>query len=160
MLKSVLIGLMLIGITVLIHSCGTTLLLRMFRRSGLPLWRRLGAAARPSIMVATAMTLLLLLIAEVLVWATAYWMLTGITHIHDFEEAMYFSAVTFSTLGYGDITLHGDWRLLCGLEAMSGILLSGWSTALLFLTAQYLWFGEWRSGAEHAGDQGTPNHQH
>jgi len=148
MLKSVLIGLMLIGITVLIHSFGTSLLLSMFHRSGRPLWKRLGAVVRPSIMVATAITLLLMHIAEVLVWAVAYWTLSDIPQIHDFEEAMYFSAVTFSTLGYGDITLTGDWRLMCGLEAMSGILLCGWSTAMLFVTVQHLWLREGQPEAE------------
>jgi len=36
-------------------------------------------------------------------------------------------------LGYGDITLSEPWRLLAGIEAMSGTLLTGWSTALFFL---------------------------
>ena len=57
-----------------------------------------------------------------------------------FEEATYFSVVTFTTLGYGDMTLHDhDWRLLSGIEALNGILLVGWTTALLFLVVQRSW---------------------
>lgn len=44
---------------------------------------------------------------------------------------MYFSMVTFTTLGYGDITLGGDWRLLASFEAANGIIMFGWTTALI-----------------------------
>jgi hypothetical protein len=47
------------------------------------------------------------------------------------EEALYFSTVTFSTIGYGDIVPPLRWRLLCALEGINGFLLIGWSTAYL-----------------------------
>jgi hypothetical protein len=48
--------------------------------------------------------------------------------------------VSFTTLGYGDITLtDSEWRLLSGIEALDGILLVGWSTALLFIVVQRSW---------------------
>ena len=49
---------------------------------------------------------------------------------------MYVSLVTFTTLGYGDITLDLRWRWLSGIEAMNGILLFGWTTATLFWIVQ------------------------
>ena len=55
------------------------------------------------------------------------------------EEAAYFSFVTFTTLGYGDITLPYPIRLMSGIEAINGILLVGWSTALLFAVVQRTW---------------------
>ena len=51
----------------------------------------------------------------------------------------YFSFVTMTTLGYGDITLNSDWRILSGLEAIDGILLIGWTTAFLFAVLQRTW---------------------
>ena len=57
----------------------------------------------------------------------------------DFEAAIYFSFVTFTTLGYGDLTLSDGWRLLSGIEALNGILLDGWSTAVLFAVVQRIW---------------------
>ena len=52
------------------------------------------------------------------------------------EQAVYFSLVTFTTLGYGDITLDAPWRILTGIEALNGVLLLGWSTALTFAVIQ------------------------
>ena len=75
-------------------------------------------------------------------WAVFYLVITPVKEIGTFEEAVYFSAVTFTTLGYGDITLADHhWRLLSGAEALNGVLLAGWSTALLFAVFQRCWKG-------------------
>lgn len=44
-----------------------------------------------------------------------------------FSRCLYFSAETFTTLGYGDVVPHGDLRLLAGIEALNGLLLIGWT---------------------------------
>ena len=51
---------------------------------------------------------------------------------------MYFSLVTFTTLGYGEITISSANRILAGLEAINGITLIGWSTAFMFAVFQEL----------------------
>ena len=48
----------------------------------------------------------------------------------------YYSFITLTTLGYGDITLSEGWRILSGIEALNGLLLVGWTTALLFAIVQ------------------------
>lgn len=48
-----------------------------------------------------------------------------------FEPSLYFSLVSFSTLGFGDIILDEKWRLLSGLTAANGLLSFGWSTAYM-----------------------------
>jgi hypothetical protein len=55
-----------------------------------------------------------------------------------FEDAFYFSAENYTSLGYGDIILSGQWRLLGPLEAINGLLLFGLSTALMFAVMQHL----------------------
>jgi hypothetical protein len=60
--------------------------------------------------------------------------------LKSFEEATYFSAITFATIGYGDITLSGKWRLASAIEGVNGILLFGWTTAFLFKVSEILWF--------------------
>ena len=47
------------------------------------------------------------------------------------EPALYFCTVTFTTLGYGDITLDKNWRLLSSLIAVNGLIIFGLNTAFL-----------------------------
>jgi voltage-gated potassium channel Kch len=51
--------------------------------------------------------------------------------IGSFEPAMYFSIVTFATLGYGDVLVAEEWRILAATEAANGIIVFGWTTALI-----------------------------
>jgi hypothetical protein len=65
---------------------------------------------------------------QVWIWATTFYLVGAFTA---FEPALYFSLVSFSTVGFGDITLSHDWRLLSGLTAANGFLSFGWSTAYM-----------------------------
>ena len=76
-------------------------------------------------------------------------MLTSSEQLDTFEQAVYFSMVTFTTLGYGDIRLGPDLRLLSGIEALNGILLVGWTTALLFAVLQHSWKAMGDAAARH-----------
>lgn len=78
-------------------------------------------------------------LVEIVIWALAY-KLTG--ELTSMEEAIYFSAITFATIGYGDVTLSGKWRLASAIEGVNGILLFGWTTAFLFKVSVVLWFGQ------------------
>ena len=56
------------------------------------------------------------------------------------ERAMYFSLVTFTTLGYGDVTLPGAWGLLAACQAALGLFIFGWSTAIVIAAVQRIHF--------------------
>lgn len=56
----------------------------------------------------------------------------------DFETSLYFSTVTFTSLGYGDIVLEPPFRLLSAFEAANGILIFGWTTAVLFAVVRQI----------------------
>jgi hypothetical protein len=73
--------------------------------------------------------IVLLHLVETLVWAAFYdlWSLFG-----DFETSWYFSLGSYTTIGYGDVVLPARWRMLGGLEGITGVLLCGLSTAFLF----------------------------
>jgi hypothetical protein len=60
----------------------------------------------------------------------------------DAESAFYFSAVTYTSLGYGDLLLPKAWRLFAPLETLAGILMSGISTGLFFAVA-FRWVSKW-----------------
>jgi hypothetical protein len=64
-------------------------------------------------------------LAEISAFAVFY---TVAGAMPDLASALYFSAVTYTTTGYGDLVLRPDWRLVGAVEALTGILMCGWST--------------------------------
>jgi hypothetical protein len=71
-------------------------------------------------------------------WAIVY---LAVGEFTELSKALYFSIVTSTTLGYGDITVSERWQLLAGFEAMGGLILFGASTAFL-IGAVRTWFGQ------------------
>ena len=72
---------------------------------------------------------------EICAWALLYGWRGAMP---DFQTAFYFSAVTYTTTGYGDLVLPADWRLVGAVEALTGILMCGWSTAFFFAVVSRL----------------------
>ena len=68
-------------------------------------------------------------LVEASLWAIFYYA-RGL--FNDFETALYFSLVTYGTIGFGDVVLPQRWRLLSGIEGISGVLLCGLSAAFIF----------------------------
>jgi hypothetical protein len=69
-------------------------------------------------------------------WTTVYLHTPGIPELPNFRVALYFSLVTYTALGYGDIVLSGDRRILSAIEAANGEIIFGWTTALIFFFIQ------------------------
>ena len=134
-LGQLFLGTAMIGLTVVIHIGGILGTVAWLRRH--PNLRTgknsYGWAVR--MFVAAVLGVFALHTIEIWLWAALY------MHLGEFEElerALYFSTVTFTTLGYGDITLSEDWQMLSGLEAANGIILFGVSTAFVFAVLKYL----------------------
>jgi hypothetical protein len=72
---------------------------------------------------------MLLHLTQILVWAAYY---TGSKAMPDLTTAAYFSAVTYTTTGYGDLVLPVNSRTVGGVEALTGILMCGLSTGMFF----------------------------
>jgi hypothetical protein len=81
------------------------------------------------IMIAAVSMLMAAHLLEVAIWAVAYSLL-GATP--QGTENLYFAFVNYTTLGYGDIIPVARWRLLGPLTAMNGVLLFGWSSAVIY----------------------------
>ncbi|WEK51527.1 MAG: potassium channel family protein [Candidatus Kaistia colombiensis] len=115
-------------INIMIHAMVTVGAISAARAAALhqTVWPRLHLMG---VMVATAATLMAAHTLEVFVWALAY-AIVGVAPPG--SEFIYFTFVNYTTLGYGDITPAPDWRLVGPMTAMNGILLFGWSTAVLF----------------------------
>jgi hypothetical protein len=115
-------ALCLMALCVTIHAGGVTWALRRLRRRPEPAPR-----FWPStwLFVIVAGWMLLLHLVEIAAWASFYvWK----GAMPDLQSAAYFSAVTYTTTGYGDLVLPREWRLVGGVEALTGILMCGWST--------------------------------
>lgn len=128
MLSNLTLGTVVISLNVVIHTVGLVVLARWM--SWIVRWFRLHrhSLGKTIAMVTTVLGLFLVHTIEVWVWAFAY---LAIGAVGGLEEAVYFSTVTFSTVGYGDITPAPDWRVFAALEGMSGFILIGWSIAYL-----------------------------
>ncbi len=140
MLRISLIGAAIVALTVVIHAIGTTMWIRHLgqRYAAEQFWQSRMAIA---ILIRTVLVVIVLHTLEIMLWAGSYILLTPESDLASFEQAVYFSFVTFTTLGYGDITLSEGWRILSGIEALNGILLIGWTTAMLFSVVQQMWRG-------------------
>ena len=98
----------------------------------------LGGPARPLLVAYLACALAVKHAVDIVFWGAAIWLCAG-QQFASFGEAIYFSSVTYTTLGYGDVVLTGQWRMLSACEATNGMLLFGLSTALLFVLVERMW---------------------
>ncbi len=138
MLLNIFIGVLVIGITITIQAYGTWYWLnRISRNKHLQSLTGFDKNA-VKLLIFTALFLLSLNFIEAIVWGFTYYLLPGITEFQTLEKAIYFSMVTFTTLGYGEITISSSNRILAGFEAMSGVLLLGWTTAMMFSVIQFI----------------------
>src|SRR6185295_6549462 len=112
---------------VVVHAMGMTAALRWVGQWSARLGTRYWVMT--SRLVRTAGWIILLHLVEIAVWAFFYAWKEGMP---DLSSAFYFSAVTYTTTGYGDLVLPTEWRLVGGVEALTGILMCGWSAAFFF----------------------------
>ncbi len=129
MFNNILIGCLLIVITTLIHTIITRIVWTIVQKQ-----QKVQSPVQRIIQIDIVILIIILAtLIESAVWAQAY-IIVG--SIQQFEEALYFSLVTYSTLGYGDITLNDSHRLLSAFEAANGVIMLGWSTAIVVALIQ------------------------
>ena len=127
--KQLLIGSLVIAATVAIHAEMFGFLSRRHDRIISGARARLGRFGDTAFIMTGVLYIMLVHTIEVWLWALVLMITEGIA---GFEPALYFSLVSFTTLGYGDLIPVKEWRLLAGLIGANGFLLFGWSTAFMF----------------------------
>jgi voltage-gated potassium channel len=91
--------------------------------------RHFGHVNNATLLTSVVIALLAVHLVEVASWAAFY---LWIGSFSDFNTSLYFSIITYTTLGYGDVVLSNrGWRLLAGVEALTGSLMVCWSTVIL-----------------------------
>ena len=123
MFTKLLIAWGLMALCVVVHATGVTSALRWLR-SPMTATRRFWQGTW--LFIGLAGWIVLLHLIEITTWALFYLWKGAMV---DLPSALYFSAVTYTTTGYGDLLLPQEYRLVGAIEALTGILMCGWSTA-------------------------------
>jgi voltage-gated potassium channel Kch len=116
-----------VAFCVMVHAIGVTAAVRWLSRRDaatlMSFWREI------RLFVVLAGWIILLHLVEVAAWALLYAWRGAMPSL---QAAAYFSGVTYTTTGYGDLVLPEAWRLVGAIEALTGILMCGWSTGFFF----------------------------
>ena len=134
-----IIGTFMMGLTIAIHAVGSAKWLAYLEARKSHWHQGIGTRVLFNAIILTALVLLFLHMFEVILWAVLYVLLQEWTGLSDMSDAIYFSVITFTTVGYGDMTLNESARLLSGMEGMIGITVFGLTTATLFVVMQRVW---------------------
>ena len=126
MLAQLMLATTMVAVTVLIHLLGLATLMRLLR-THTRIFRKLTIMPLTLLLAAT-IGILAIHTVEIWLYAFLYLKLHAFGH---FEQALYFSTVTYATIGYGDVVMPHQWRILGAIEGAAGIIMLGWSTAFL-----------------------------
>lgn len=132
-------GIVMIVVTITVHSASLLLIgdrlvqlqPRLLRSAGQHRW-----LVVPSLVAVLSLAMALLFALSAILWAVAYLLLGALP---SFYLAIYYSLTMITTTGYDGVALAAHWRLMGMLEAVSGVLLAGISTAFLFRVLERLW---------------------
>ncbi len=120
---------LLVVVTFSVHFAGLVGLSWVMRRGYMQRPDRAGGVAwQGATIVAMVLGLFTLHSIQIWIYALTY---MAIGQFDALEPALYFATSTFTTVGFGDIVLPPEWRMLAAAESMNGFLLIGWSTAFL-----------------------------
>jgi hypothetical protein len=125
MVLSLLVGTGVFLISLVCYAIATSLIVNLalrLIRSDLGFWRGVAIMMIVSLITAAAHWI------QISLWAVVFLLCGELS----FGQAFYFSAQSYTSLGYGDVQLSERWRLLGPLEAVNGLLLFGLSTAVMF----------------------------
>lgn len=129
MIKLFLILFLLVSACVTIHGMGMILGFRWLTRAWPKREHHFSLPHTFWILIRVVFGLLLLHLLQITVWAVAY-DVAGC--FQDFNTSFYYSATSYSTVGYGDVIPPSNWRVFGSIEAVTGVLMFGWSTGVLF----------------------------
>jgi hypothetical protein len=117
---------------VAIHGLGLFNLSRVLRsETAIERLRHIKPLSRRGALFTMTIVLAMFMLHGLEIWAFAllYWLLGAVP---GFEGALYFSAISYSTVGYNDTHILPEWRLVGAFESVLGIFLLGWSTSFFF----------------------------
>jgi len=138
-MRLALLALALLAACVTVQSAGMLLLIHWLTRVNHVL-ESPSARRRAGLLLRVFLWIVVLHLIQVGLWAGVLWQAR---ELPDLETAVYFSLVTYTTIGFGDVVLGPGWRVLAGIEGLAGIILIGWSTAFVFAVVNRM-YEHWR----------------
>ena len=128
LLLNLAVAALMVAITFSIHFAGLVGLTALLRHSGNRLKGSISTVGQGVSILGVVFSLFALHSLQIWLYAFAY---LFVGELHQIETAVYFSTSTFTTVGFGDVILSHNWRMLGVAESMNGFLLISWSTAFL-----------------------------
>lgn len=117
---------------VVIHGLGLFSLARALRtETAVERLKRIAPLSPRGVAFTLGIVVAILALHGIEIWAFAFVYL-GTGAVGGLEDALYFSTISYSTVGYNDTHIAADWRLLGAFQSILGIVLIGWSTAFFF----------------------------
>ena len=139
----------LLALTVCLQCAGMTTLIEWLRRVLNRDNNKHGPSYSAVLVVKTMVAIVILHGFVILLWATFYRSLC----FRSWDLSFYFSASSYSTVGYGDLVLPSNWRLLGPLESITGVLMCGISVSVLFALVTRLIDRDTRSSPVNSSEQ-------
>jgi hypothetical protein len=131
MVERIAIGLLMLVLTSSIHASAMMLAIHTIRWVHAPQKWHVYRVSLVVIIMSLAGFL------ESIAWAVTYLVVGALETV---DTAIYFAIVTYTTLGYGDVVLEGPWHLLAAFSSINGIIMFGWSTAIVLAAVQNIYF--------------------
>ena len=135
----VLIALALLAACVIVQSLGTLAMIHWVARVR-QVFESPNVVRRVGLLLGIFMFIVLLHLIQIALWAGVFWREGELPTL---EKAVYFSITCYTTVGFGDIVLGPGWRVLAGIEGLTGLILVGWSTAFVFAIVNRM-YEHWR----------------
>ena len=138
MLVNLVIISLVMSATTLIHLAGISLVVVLIK-TRVQHWQHRHPFIRALKIGEVVLLMFFFSFMEIALWAGVYLLVGAIDKI---ETALYFSTVTFTTLGYGDVIIYERWRLMAAFEAANGIIIFGLTTAVVVAAVQRVYFAD------------------
>ncbi len=129
MLLHLFIGTLLIGLTVIVHALAFDRLMVLIEKAGPRMFFHFRMLWKVPVLIMTVLGVFAAHVTAIWIWALFY---VAIGEFSTLEAALYYSTSCYTTLGFGDVVLDENWRLVSRFEGANGMVLFGWSTAFIF----------------------------
>jgi len=129
MIKELLVAFAIVAVCLLLHVGTIVLLADWMLDHHEKRKERMTMPGYMVLLIAAFSGIIVLHMTEIAIWAGFY---STRSLFQDFETSFYFSLTSYTTMGFGDVVLPRGWRMLGGVEGVTGVLLCGLSTAFVF----------------------------